>query len=154
MNVRNQKNLAARVFGVGKKRIYVNPLKLDEVKKAITREDIRRLTDVKVGLEERRPIEILPKKGVSRVRARHRDIQRAKGRQKGHGSREGTFKARINPKKTWIARIRLLRRILKEKRDKNEINTSEYRKLYYMAKGNFFRNKRHLLEYISNMKKQ
>lgn len=153
MNVKNQKNLAARLFGVGKKRIYFNPLRLDEIKKAITREDIRKLTDVKVNIGERRPVEIKQKKGVCRARARHRDIQRAKGRQRGHGRRKGTAKTRTDPKTTWITKIRALRRVLAEMRNKKEIDTSEYRTLYLRAKGNFFRNKRHLLEYISEMKK-
>lgn len=152
MDVKNQKNLAARVFGVGKKRIRFNPLKLDEIKKAITREDIRKLTDVKVEPWEKRPIEILPKKGVSRARARHRELQRKKGRQKGHGSRKGTFKTRIKAKATWIAKIRLLRKILRESRAKKEITSKEYRKLYMLAKGNFFRSKKHLQEYILNIK--
>lgn len=146
MDVKNQKNLAARLFGVGKKRIYFNPLRLDEIKKAITREDIRKLVDKKA-------IKIKQKKGVSRARVRHRDIQRAKGRQRGHGRRKGTAKARTNPKRAWITKIRALRRVLAEMRNKKEIDTSEYRMLYLRAKGNFFRNKRHLLEYISEMKK-
>jgi len=154
MNIKNQKNLVARLFGVGKKRIYFNPLKLDEIKKAITRRDMKKLTDVKVNIGERRPIEIKQKNGVCRAKARHRDIQRAKGRQRGHGNRKGTFKARTDPKTTWITKIRALRKVLVEMRNKKEIDVSEYRTLYLHAKGNFFRNKKHLLEYVSEMKKQ
>jgi len=153
MNFKNLKNLTARLFGVGKGRVYFNPLKLDEIKKAITRKDIKKLTDVKIEIGNRRPIEIMPKKGVCRARARERDAQRAKGRQMGHGKRKGTFKARTDPKTTWIAKIRVLRNFLVEMRNKKEINTSEYRKLYLLAKGNFFRNKKHLGEYVSGMKK-
>lgn len=153
MNVKNQKNLAARVFGVGKGRVYFNPLKIDEIKKAITRNDIKKLTDAKVSEGDRRPIEIMEKKGVCRARARHRNIQRAKGRQRGHGNRKGTFNARTNIKTTWITKIRALRNILTEMRSKKEINTQEYRKLYLLAKGNFFRNKKHLQDYVSNIKK-
>lgn len=153
MNVKNQKNLAARVFGVGKGRVYFNPLKIDEIKKAITRNDIKKLTDAKVSEGDRRPIEIMEKKGVCRARARHRNIQRAKGRQRGPGNRKGTFNARTNIKTTWITKIRALRNILTEMRSKKEINTREYRKLYLLAKGNFFRNKKHLQDYVSNIKK-
>lgn len=153
MNVKNQKNLAARLFRVGKGRVYFNPLKLDEIKKAITRKDIKNLIDVKVSEGDRRPIEIMPKKGVCRARARHRNIQRAKGRQRGHGNRKGTFNARIGIKTTWITKIRVLRKVLTEMRSKKEINTNEYRKLYLLSKGNFFRNKKHLQEYISNIRK-
>ncbi len=153
MNVKNQKNLVARLFGVGKKRIYLNPLKLDEIKKAITRRDMEKLTDVKVNIGERRPIEIKQKNGVCREKARHRDIQRAKGRQRGHGNRKGTFKARTDPKTTWITKIRALRKVLVEMRNKKEIDVSDYGTLYLRAKGNFFRNKKHLQEYVSEMKK-
>ncbi|OQX22158.1 MAG: 50S ribosomal protein L19e [Candidatus Altiarchaeales archaeon A3] len=153
MNVKNQKNLTARLFGVGKGRVYLNPLKLEEIKKAITRNDIKKLTDVKVEIGERRPIEIMPKNGVCRAKARHREAQKAKGRQRGCGNRKGTFKARTDPKTTWITKIRALRNVLVEMRSKKEINTSEYRKLYLLAKGNFFRNKKHLGEYVSGIKK-
>ncbi|MEK6823525.1 MAG: 50S ribosomal protein L19e [Nanoarchaeota archaeon] len=43
MNLRNKKELAARTFGVGKKRILFIESRKDEIKEAITKQDIRDL---------------------------------------------------------------------------------------------------------------
>jgi len=145
MDVKTQKKLAIRTFKVGGDRIYFDPLKLDKIKEAITREDIRKLKKDNI-------IDIKPKNGISRARARKRDAQRKKGRQRGPGNREGTKKARLNPKKAWMNKIRALRRVLKEMRDKKELTTKEYRKLYLMAKGNAFKSVRALKEHIALMK--
>ncbi|MFN3527653.1 MAG: 50S ribosomal protein L19e [Candidatus Altarchaeaceae archaeon] len=145
MDIKNKKELAARTFGVGKDRVYFDPLKLEEIKKAITKEDIR-------NLKKENIIKIKPKKGISRGRARKRDLQRKKGRRRGHGSRKGTKNARLNQKNMWIRRIRALRSVLKEMRDKKEIDTKTYRKLYLMAKGNTFKSVKALKEYINTIK--
>ena len=47
-----------------------------------------------------------------------------------------------------MIRIRNQREILKKIKDKNLISSEVYRKLYYMAKGGFFKSKRHLKNYI------
>lgn len=142
MDLKGKKDLVARTLKVGKSRIYFDPLKLEDIKKAITREDVRNLKKNKV-------IEVNPKRGISRARARKRDVQRKKGRQKGYGNRKGTKNARHNQKTAWIRKIRALRRVLKEMRDKKQITTKLYRKLYLMAKGNAFKSVKALKEYIS-----
>jgi len=44
--------------------------------------------------------------------------------------------------------IRALREELKQMRDEGELASSDYRTLYDMAKGGFFRNKKHMQIYI------
>ena len=43
MNLRNKKTVMARTFKVGKKIVKLNPSKLEDIKKAITKSDIRSL---------------------------------------------------------------------------------------------------------------
>jgi len=140
--LRSQRRLAAEILKVGESRIWINPEYIDEVEAAITREEIKRLIHDGV-------IKALPKKGVSRARARIRHIQRKKGRMRGHGSRSGAKKARIPKKKAWMMRIRAIRRRLKYLRDRKAITVSVYRKTYLMAKGGAFKSIADMERYLT-----
>lgn len=141
MNLRSQKRMASDVLDVGKNRVWIDPDRASEVEDAITKQDIRNL--VESGVIQKKPEE-----GTSRGRARERDEQRKKGRQKGHGSRKGSKGGRKSQKDEWKEKIRALRTELKRMRDEGELESSEYRDLYNMAKGGFFRNKKHMQIYI------
>lgn len=141
MNLKLQKKLASKIAKVGIDRIKLDPQAGEELKEAITKEDIRSLMDE--GL-----IKIKKKKGVSKVRARISDAQKKKGRRRGHGRRKGTEKSRTNQKEKWINQIRSQRGLLKKLRKDGKLKEDSYRKLYLKIKGNFFRSKRHLLLYI------
>lgn len=134
--------MAAEVLDVGESRVWIDPDNLEDVEGAITKQDIRNL--IEAGTIQKKE-----KKGVSRGRARERDAQKKKGRHSGHGSRQGTKGARKSDKEEWKEKIRALRKELKRMRDEEEeISSSEYRKLYDMASGGFFRNKKHMQIYI------
>lgn len=141
-----QKRLAADILKAGESRIWIDPNSEDEVSKAITREDVR-------GLIVRNVIQLKPKLGVSRGRAKKLAIQRAKGRRKGHGQRKGCATARTPGKRTWINKVRALRNVLTTIHGKDTVSSKEYRNLYMKIKGNFFRNRAHLRSYIEKMKK-
>lgn len=141
MNLRSQKRMASDVLDVGKNRVWIDPDRASEVEDAITKQDIRNL--IESGVIQKKPEE-----GTSRGRARERDEQRKKGRQKGHGSRKGSKGGRKSEKDEWKEKIRALRTELKRMRDEDELESSEYRDLYNMAKGGFFRNKKHMQIYI------
>ncbi len=145
MNLNMQKRLAAKVAKVGTGRVKINPENAEQVKEAITKADIRDLIDNKV-------IEILPLIRNSRAKARVRYAAKKKGRQKGPGSKVGTRKARNSPKREWINRIRLQRKIIKSFKDSGRLSASNWKTLYLRAKGGFFRNKRHLLQVIEQGK--
>ncbi len=139
MNLRSQKQLAARVMNCGITRVRIKTEK--EVEEAITREDIRNL--IKKGL-----IWKVQKKGQNRAMARKRLSQKKRGRKKGFGSRKGKAGSR-NPKKTrWMKTIRSVRKALKNLKETGAIESGIYRKLYLRAKGGTFKSRRHLILYL------
>jgi large subunit ribosomal protein L19e len=142
----NQKRLAAAILKVGVTRVWMDPEKLEDIATAITREDIRGL--IGEGVVKRKP-----KVGISRGRARAKDIKLAKGHRKGHGSRRGAAGARAPRKEQWMRKIRAQRKVLKEMREEKTIDAHNYRILYRKAKGGEFRNVAHLKSYIAYQKK-
>ena len=144
MKLTLQKRLAADLLKVGESRIWINPAESEEISKAITKTDIK-------GLIAQGLIKLKPKIGVSRGRAKKLAEQRKKGRRKGHGRRKGTKKARTSKKRTWINKIRPLRKMLKAYKAAGKINSKNYQELYSKSKGNFFRNKTHLKSYLDKM---
>jgi large subunit ribosomal protein L19e len=143
----NQKRLSASILKVGLTRVWMDPEKLEDMATAITREDLRKL--IEEGVIKRRAII-----GISRGRARARDIKRAKGHRKGQGSRRGAAGARAPKKEQWMRKIRAQRKVLKAMRDDEKtIDAHTYRILYRKAKGGEFRNVAHLKSYIAYKKK-
>jgi len=144
MNLKKQKELASRALGVSKKRIKFNVTddsSKKSLKEIISREDVRALVDEKL-------ITKMPKKGISRTRANKILEQKKKGRRQGQGSRKGTANARFNEKQKWMIKIRALRAELQRLKTQDRLDTKTFRELYQKAKGNFFRNKRHMKLYI------
>jgi large subunit ribosomal protein L19e len=128
-----QKRLASKVLKVGVSRVWIDPEKREDVEKAITKWDIRKL--VKKG-----DIKALPEK-------LHRPKERTK-KKRGMGSRKGKKYSIVPRKRRWISTIRPLRRLLKELKSSGEIDNQTYRRMRLLAKGGMFRSRSHLRTYL------
>src|SRR2546428_13787043 len=112
MSLRSQRRIAASLLKAGETRVWIDPEEGDRVGSAITRQEIATL------IREGR-IRALPKKGVSRGRARER-----MGSQKKPGRRKGGLGL---GKRLGVHRIRALRRQPRGLRDKQHIPPTEHK---------------------------
>jgi len=135
-----QRRLAADVMDCSPKRVRFDPGSLEEIDKAITKDDIRKL--LKEGV-----ITILPVKGNSNARLKKRQQQRRRGRRRGTGSRKGPASSRTPPKARWMAGVRAQRDLLFRLRERNKVNHEAFRMLYSKIKGGFFRSTHHIKMY-------
>ena len=136
-----QKRIAASILKCSPSRVFVDPEQLEEIKKAITRYDIRKLIDTGV-------IQGKQLMGHSRFWAREQKAQKRKSRRSGPGSRKAPASARLDPKKHWMARVRLQRDLIHRLKDTQKITVTDARALYNKSKGGYFRSLHHLKLFI------
>ena len=144
MDLSLQKKLASKILGVGKDRIWIDPYKIQDASKALSRSDILDLIDK--GIIKTKSI-----RGQSRTWANYIKEQKKKGRRRGAGSRKEGRKVRLGKKENWIKRIRAIRKLLRELKEKNIIDKKLYRDLYKRAKSNEFKSKRAILIYLKDL---
>jgi large subunit ribosomal protein L19e len=72
MNLSAQRRMAAEILKCGENRVYLDPYLIEDIKMAITREDIRNL--VKEGIIQKKY-----KKGISNYRKKIQHARKKKG---------------------------------------------------------------------------
>ncbi len=136
-DLRNQRRMASQLLKCGENRVWMDQDRVDEIAKAVTKDDIRVLIKGKA-------VKAKQKKGISSGRKNFVAAQKLKGRRRGHGSRKGAKYARFPKKERWIRTIRPIRAYLRILKTEESISKSIYRKYYRKAKGGEFRSKHHL----------
>jgi large subunit ribosomal protein L19e len=129
-----QRKLAADILKVGKNKVWIDQSKLEDVKNAITRADIRKM--ISHGYIKAKPDKI------------KRPTLYQSNPKRNEGSRKGKKGSREPKKRKWINTVRPLRRMIKDLRDEEKVKRSEYRKLYLRVKSGAFRSRSHLKLYL------
>lgn len=140
-DLRNQRRMAASLLKCGVNRVWMDNDRLDEIAKAVIKDDIRVLINGKA-------IKSRQIKGISSGRKKFIAQQKEKGRRRGHGSRKGAKYARLPKKERWIQTIRPIRAYLTSLKEEKQIDKTTYRKYYMKAKGGEFRSKHHLKTHL------
>ncbi len=129
MNLLNKKKLAAKTIGVGIERIKFNPERLDEIKEAITRQDI-------LDLFKSKAIEAKEVKGRKRKNI---------GRKRGYGS----FKKKVGARKQdYVKLTRKLRAYIKELKKQGKITKEQYYDKRRKIRARIYKSKSHLKSLI------
>lgn len=128
-----RRRLASRVLKAGKSRIWMDPGKAEDIGKAITATDVRKLA--KKGI-----IKVLPEKP--------KKYGKTSKTRKGVGRKKGGMYSKLTRKDRWINTVRPLRRMLKELKLAKQIENRTYRELRNLVKGGMFRSRSHLRIYL------
>lgn len=149
MKLDKLKTISGTILKKSKHKLVIDEKKYQDnkefVDKAITKQDVR--DAIAKGVVKKKT-----DTGQSRGRARVLLKKKQLKRRRGQGKRKGTPKAR-QKRDLYNDKIRALRKRLRELKKEDKLNDKNYRKVYSMINGNYFRGKKHLEEYISGENK-
>ena len=127
MNLKKKKKLAAKALRVGIDKISFNPSRIDEIKEAITKQDIKDLKASGAILIKDKKVR---KTKIKRSRRRH-----------------GSIRKKVNKsKQEYVKLTRKLREYIREMRYQEKINEEKYKELMKKIKISAFKSKRHIKE--------
>jgi len=131
MKEEKAKQIASQILNSGVSRIKILPNAIEDVKKALTRNDIRKL------IENKKIIAITKK-------------QKMKKERKKKSVRKGTAKARRSVR--WEDKVRAQRRLLKKLKEEKKISNQNFKKVYKLIKSGNFASKSSLLTFLKDQK--
>ena len=134
MNIGKKKSLAIRTLKVGKERIVFLKPRLDEIKEAITKQDIRDLQKegaiIVKGIKGRKKVKKINKRST------------------------GNIRKKVNKrKKDYVIMTRKLRRYVAEMKKQGVLNKEEISDIRNKIRNRIFRSKAHLKNYIGGLRK-
>ena len=135
MNLRKKKQLAIRTLKIGKERIVFIKSRLEEIKEAITKQDIR-------DLKKDGAILVKDVKGRKKVekRSRRRGV--------------GKVKKKVNKRKQeYVIMTRKLRKYTAELKKQGKLSKEEVSEIRKKIRNRIFKSKAHLKTYIGGLKK-
>ncbi len=132
MDLSNKRELAARTLGVGVGRIMFNTNRIDEIKEAITKQDIRDLVVAKAIFV--------------------REIKGRKANEKRKRRRAGSIRMKPNTRKRdYIILTRKFRAYISELRKQGKVTKEQYLNLRKEIRSKHFRSKTHIKERIASI---
>lgn len=134
MNLGKKKELAKRTFNVGKERIVFAKSRLEDIKEAITKQDMR-------DLKKDKAIIIKEKKG-------RRKVKKKRKRSPGNIRKRGRKR-----KKDYVLLTRKLRKYVSEMESQGKISKEKANEIRKKIRNKMFRSKSHLREYLKGEKK-
>lgn len=129
MNLNKKRRLAARTFNVGLSRIVLMQGRADEIKEAITKQDMR-------DLQSSGAIIIKDEKGRRKIKERT---------ERGPGKIKKTINKR---KQKYVKLTRKLREFAKQLKLQGRLNSSQYKEVRKQIKSSAFRSKSHFKEIV------
>jgi large subunit ribosomal protein L19e len=134
MNLRNKKQLAAKALHVGKERIIFVKERLEEIKEAITKQDIR-------DLHQDRAILVKEIKGRKTKPSKHKR------------KTKGNVRKKVNKRKQeYVIMTRKLRSYLAEMKRQGKVNPKELKEIRKKIRNRTFKSKSHLKDYLGGNK--
>lgn len=133
MNLGTKKKLAARTFNVGKERILFVKERIDEIKEAITKQDIKDLY----------------KEGAIKIK----EVKGRKTVKKKANRSPGNIRKKVNTrKKDYITMTRKLRAHVKSLKSRGELSAEEFKEIRKRIRNKSFKSRAHLKDYVGGLK--
>jgi len=135
MNLRKKKSLAARTLNVGEGRITFLKARLEDVKEALTKQDIRDLKEDGA---------IIVKEIKGRKKVEKQKVKRS----------TGNIRKKVNTRKQdYVIMTRKLRRYVAEMKKQGLLSAEEIKDIRNKIRNKIFRSKAHLKQYIEGLRK-
>lgn len=134
MNLSKKKELAQRTFNVGKNRIVFLESRINEIKEAITKQDMRDLKEQGAII-------------IKQITGRRRKTKRRKSRSTGNIRKKSRRR-----KEEYVALTRKLRKYLSQIKKEKSLSREEVADIRNKIRNKMFRSKSHLKEYLEGKK--